>query len=133
MTALFLTCLIKSQCLGDFALLKEHSSVCRPGNRGARAGPRADMAAGLLDSEDAPCSWDFACRVLRTCREGNLQLLQLMLKPWCIPRTVYQVGPNLTILCFAVWGNGGEWWRRIMNDQHLCLGPVASCNQLGSG
>ncbi|XP_051061825.1 FERM domain-containing protein 4A isoform X2 [Phodopus roborovskii] len=49
------------------------------------------MAAGLLGSEDEPCSWDFACRVLRTCRAGNLQLLQLMLKPWCIPRTVYQM------------------------------------------
>ncbi|XP_051007286.1 FERM domain-containing protein 4A [Acomys russatus] len=49
------------------------------------------MAAGILGSENAPCSWDLACRVLRTCREGNLHLLQLILKPWCIPRAVYQM------------------------------------------
>lgn len=96
----FLPCLIKSQWHWDFSE-KEHSPVCSPGNRGDRAGPEAGMAAGLLGSENVPCSWDLACRVLRTCREGNLHLLQLMLKPWCIPTAVYQVGLKLTFLCYV--------------------------------
>ncbi|XP_041623320.1 FERM domain-containing protein 4A isoform X4 [Vulpes lagopus] len=54
------------------------------------------MAAGLLGSEDLLCSWDrllwgLTSRVLRTCRGGHLRVLQLMLKPWCISRAVYQM------------------------------------------
>lgn len=79
------------------------------------------MAAGLLGSEDVPCSWDLACQVLRTCREGNLHLLQLMLKSWCIPRAVYQVGPMLVLVCFAVWGVGG-WGGVMKEDLSLKLG-----------
>lgn len=64
------------------------------------------MAAGLLGSEDLLCSWDrllwgLTSRVLRTCRGGHLRVLQLMLKPWCISRAVYQVGLKL-FLCFFV-------------------------------
>jgi len=64
------------------------------------------MAAGPLGSEDLQCSWDrpvwgLTSRVLRTCRGGHLRVLQLMLKPWCISRAVYQVGSEvpLTFLC----------------------------------
>nr|XP_035969997.1 FERM domain-containing protein 4A isoform X5 [Halichoerus grypus] len=54
------------------------------------------MAAGPLGSEDLQCSWDrpvwgLTSRVLRTCRGGHLRVLQLMLKPWCISRAVYQM------------------------------------------
>lgn len=77
-----------------------------PGTRGVKAGPGAGMAAGPLGSEDLLCSWDrlvwgLTSRVLRTCRGGHLRVLQLMLKPWCISRAVYQVGPEalLTFLC----------------------------------
>ncbi|XP_034500234.1 LOW QUALITY PROTEIN: FERM domain-containing protein 4A [Ailuropoda melanoleuca] len=54
------------------------------------------MAAGPLGSEDLLCSWDrlvwgLTSRVLRTCRGGHLRVLQLMLKPWCISRAVYQM------------------------------------------
>ncbi|XP_024593776.1 LOW QUALITY PROTEIN: FERM domain-containing protein 4A [Neophocaena asiaeorientalis asiaeorientalis] len=53
------------------------------------------MAAGPQGSEDLLSGWDrlvwgLTCRVLRTCRGGNLRVLQLMLKPWCISRAVYQ-------------------------------------------
>lgn len=63
------------------------------------------MAAVLFGFEDLLYSWDslvwsLTSRALRTCRFGNLRVLQLMLKPWCISRAVYQVGlqntkPNL--------------------------------------
>ncbi|XP_004409172.1 PREDICTED: FERM domain-containing protein 4A [Odobenus rosmarus divergens] len=54
------------------------------------------MAAGPLGSEDLLCSWDrlvwgLTSQVLRTCRGGHLRILQLMLKPWCISRAVYQM------------------------------------------
>nr|XP_030688311.1 FERM domain-containing protein 4B-like [Globicephala melas] len=54
------------------------------------------MAAGPQGSEDLLSGWDrlvwgLTCRVLRTCRGGNLRVLQLMLKPWCISRAVYQM------------------------------------------
>ncbi|XP_057400390.1 FERM domain-containing protein 4A isoform X2 [Balaenoptera acutorostrata] len=54
------------------------------------------MAAGPQGSEDLLRGWDrlvwgLTCRVLRTCRGGNLRVLQLMLKPWCISRAVYQM------------------------------------------
>ncbi|XP_044771477.1 FERM domain-containing protein 4A isoform X1 [Neomonachus schauinslandi] len=54
------------------------------------------MAAGPLGSEDLQCScdrpvWGLTSRVLRTCRGGRLRVLQLMLKPWCISRAVYQM------------------------------------------
>ncbi|XP_074180879.1 FERM domain-containing protein 4A isoform X1 [Rhinolophus sinicus] len=52
------------------------------------------MAAGALGTQDLLCSWDrlvwdLTCQALRTCRGGNL--LQLMLKPWCFSRAVYQM------------------------------------------
>lgn len=55
------------------------------------------MAAVLFGFEDLLYSWDslvwsLTSRALRTCRFGNLRVLQLMLKPWCISRAVYQVG-----------------------------------------
>nr|XP_008525527.1 PREDICTED: FERM domain-containing protein 4A [Equus przewalskii] len=54
------------------------------------------MAAGPLGSEDLLCSWDrlmweLTFRALRTCRGGNLRVLQLMLRPWCFSRAVYQM------------------------------------------
>ncbi|XP_054516710.1 FERM domain-containing protein 4A isoform X3 [Pan troglodytes] len=49
------------------------------------------MAAGLLGSEDPPWSWNLTCRALRTCQVGNIRVLQLLLKPWCISRAVYQM------------------------------------------
>ncbi|XP_072811435.1 FERM domain-containing protein 4A isoform X1 [Vicugna pacos] len=54
------------------------------------------MAAGPLGSEDLLSSWDrlawrLTRRALRTCRGGNLRGLQLVLKPWCISRAVYQM------------------------------------------
>ncbi|XP_036082882.1 FERM domain-containing protein 4A isoform X1 [Rousettus aegyptiacus] len=54
------------------------------------------MAAGALGTEDLLCSWDrlvwdLTCRALRTCRGGNLRVLQLMLKPWCFSRAIYQM------------------------------------------
>ncbi|KAF4023205.1 hypothetical protein G4228_015118 [Cervus hanglu yarkandensis] len=54
------------------------------------------MAAGPLGSEDLLSAWNrlvwgLTCRALRTCRGGNVRVLQLMLKPWCISRAVYQV------------------------------------------
>ncbi|XP_073735984.1 FERM domain-containing protein 4A isoform X2 [Callorhinus ursinus] len=54
------------------------------------------MAAGPLGSEDLLCSWDrlvwgLTSQVLRTCRGGHLWILQLMLKPWCNSRAVYQM------------------------------------------
>ncbi|XP_032956461.1 FERM domain-containing protein 4A isoform X1 [Rhinolophus ferrumequinum] len=54
------------------------------------------MAAGALGTEDLLCSWDrlvwdLTCQALRTCRGGNLRVLQLMLKPWCFSRAVYQM------------------------------------------
>ncbi|XP_065777200.1 FERM domain-containing protein 4A isoform X1 [Muntiacus reevesi] len=54
------------------------------------------MAAGPLGSEDLLSAWNrlvwgLTCRALRTCRGGNVQVLQLMLKPWCISRAVYQM------------------------------------------
>ncbi|PKU35696.1 ferm domain-containing protein 4a [Limosa lapponica baueri] len=53
------------------------------------------MAAVLFGFEDLLYSWDslvwsLTSRALRTCRFGNLRVLQLMLKPWCISRAVYQ-------------------------------------------
>ncbi|KAL0627713.1 hypothetical protein AAY473_001024, partial [Plecturocebus cupreus] len=62
-----------------------------PGTRGVAADSGAGMAAGLLSSEDLPWSWNLTCRALRTCQAGNLRVLQLMLKPWCISRAVYQI------------------------------------------
>lgn len=71
------------------------------------------MAAGALGTEDLLCSWDrlvwdLTCRALRTCRGGNLRVLQLMLKPWCFSRAIYQVGPAapVTFLCSTSsrWG-----------------------------
>lgn len=55
------------------------------------------MAAVLFGFEDLLYSWDslvwsLTCRALRSCRVGNVRLLQLMLKPWCISRDLYQVG-----------------------------------------
>ncbi|TFK09391.1 leucine-rich repeat neuronal protein 3 [Platysternon megacephalum] len=57
----------------------------------------AGMAAVLFGFEDLLYSWDslvwnLTSRALRTCRFGNLRVLQLMLKPWCISRAVYQAG-----------------------------------------
>uniref|UniRef100_A0A5F8G544 FERM domain containing 4A n=1 Tax=Monodelphis domestica TaxID=13616 RepID=A0A5F8G544_MONDO len=54
------------------------------------------MAAVLFGFEDLLYSWDslvwnLTARALRTCRAGNLRVLQLMLKPWCISRAVYQM------------------------------------------
>eukprot|EP00074_Homo_sapiens_P052101 XP_005252546.1 FERM domain-containing protein 4A isoform X10 [Homo sapiens] len=49
------------------------------------------MAAGLLGSEDPPWSWNLTCRALRTCQVRNIRVLQLLLKPWCISRAVYQM------------------------------------------
>ncbi|XP_069314821.1 FERM domain-containing protein 4A isoform X1 [Eulemur rufifrons] len=49
------------------------------------------MATRPLGFEDLPCSWDLTCRSLRTCQAGNLRVLQLMLKPWCVSRAVYQM------------------------------------------
>ncbi|XP_074050183.1 FERM domain-containing protein 4A isoform X1 [Macrotis lagotis] len=54
------------------------------------------MAAVLFSFEDLLYSWDslvwnLTARALRTCRAGNLRVLQLMLKPWCISRAVYQM------------------------------------------
>ncbi|XP_042636160.1 FERM domain-containing protein 4A [Orycteropus afer afer] len=54
------------------------------------------MAALLLGFEDLVCSWDglvwdLTCRALKTCREGHLRVLQLMLKRWCVARAVYQM------------------------------------------
>lgn len=75
------------------------------------------MAAGPLGSEDLLCSWDrlvwgLTSRVLRTCRGGHLRVLQLMLKPWCISRAVYQVGPeaplNVSLQHKKSPGVGGE-------------------------
>lgn len=59
------------------------------------------MAAVLFGFEDLLYSWDslvwsLTSRALRTCRFGNLRVLQLMLKPWCISRDVYQVGKQNT-------------------------------------
>ncbi|KAM9170316.1 FERM domain-containing protein 4A isoform 1-T1 [Pangshura tecta] len=56
----------------------------------------AGMAAVLFGFEDLLYSWDslmwnLTSRALRTCRFGNLRVLQLMLKPWCISRAVYQM------------------------------------------
>ncbi|KAK2105334.1 hypothetical protein P7K49_014848, partial [Saguinus oedipus] len=61
-----------------------------PGTKGVAADSGAGMATGLLSSEDLPWSWNLTCRALRTCQAGNLRVLQLMLKPWCISRAVYQ-------------------------------------------
>ncbi|XP_049737912.1 FERM domain-containing protein 4A isoform X1 [Elephas maximus indicus] len=52
--------------------------------------------AALLGFEDLVCSWDslvwdLTCRALRTCGGGNLRVLQLMLKRWCLSRAVYQM------------------------------------------
>lgn len=69
------------------------------------------MAAGLPDSEDVPCSWGLTCQALRTCRGGNFRVLLLMLKPWCISRAVYQVGPTSSYFSLqyeAMMGNRGE-------------------------
>ncbi|XP_075782178.1 FERM domain-containing protein 4A isoform X10 [Pelodiscus sinensis] len=57
---------------------------------------RAGMAAVIFGFEDLLYSWDslvwnLTSRALRTCRFGNLRILQLMLKPWCISRAVYQM------------------------------------------
>ncbi|XP_062839624.1 FERM domain-containing protein 4A isoform X3 [Anolis carolinensis] len=54
------------------------------------------MAAVLLRFEDLIYSWDslvwnLTTRVLGTCRFRNLQVVRLMLKPWCISRAVYQM------------------------------------------
>ncbi|XP_025786780.1 FERM domain-containing protein 4A [Puma concolor] len=54
------------------------------------------MAGGPLGSEDLLCSRGRLVRgltseALRTCRGGHLRVLQLMLKPWCISRAVYQM------------------------------------------
>ncbi|XP_020855333.1 FERM domain-containing protein 4A isoform X2 [Phascolarctos cinereus] len=54
------------------------------------------MAAVLFSFEDLLYSWDslvwnLTARALRTCRAGNLRVWQLMLKPWCISRAVYQM------------------------------------------
>ncbi|XP_034621015.1 FERM domain-containing protein 4A isoform X1 [Trachemys scripta elegans] len=56
----------------------------------------AGMAAVLFGFEDLLYSWDslvwnLTSQALRTCRVGNLRVLQLMLKPWCISRAVYQM------------------------------------------
>uniref|UniRef100_A0A8D0U332 FERM domain containing 4A n=1 Tax=Sus scrofa TaxID=9823 RepID=A0A8D0U332_PIG len=58
------------------------------------------MAAGPQGSEVLLSGWDrlvwcLTCRrhrwVLKTCRGGNVQVLPLMPKPWCISRAVYQM------------------------------------------
>ncbi|XP_030072002.1 FERM domain-containing protein 4A isoform X2 [Microcaecilia unicolor] len=54
------------------------------------------MAAVLLNFEDFLYGWDrvmwnLTFRALRTCRLGNLRGLQMILKPWCISRAVYQM------------------------------------------
>nr|XP_005894910.1 PREDICTED: FERM domain-containing protein 4A [Bos mutus] len=54
------------------------------------------MAAGPLGSENLLNAWDrpvwgLTCRALRTCQGRNVRVLQLMLKPWCISRAVYQM------------------------------------------
>ncbi|KAM4746886.1 FERM domain-containing protein 4A isoform 1-T1 [Rhinophrynus dorsalis] len=54
------------------------------------------MAAVILSFEDLFYSWDslvwnLTSRALRSCRYGNLRVLQLVLKPWCISRAVYQM------------------------------------------
>ncbi|XP_077120738.1 FERM domain-containing protein 4A isoform X3 [Ranitomeya variabilis] len=54
------------------------------------------MAAVLLSFEDLMFTWDslvwnLTSRALRSCRHGNFRVLQMMLKPWCISRAVYQM------------------------------------------
>ncbi|XP_078530331.1 FERM domain-containing protein 4A isoform X1 [Lissotriton helveticus] len=54
------------------------------------------MAAVLLNFEDLWYNWDslvwnLTSRALRSSRVGNLRVLQVLLKPWCISRTVYQM------------------------------------------
>ncbi|XP_044136036.1 FERM domain-containing protein 4A isoform X5 [Bufo gargarizans] len=54
------------------------------------------MAAVLLSFEDLMYTWDslvwnLTSRALRSCRHGNFRVLQMMLKPWCISRAVYQM------------------------------------------
>lgn len=76
------------------------------------------MAAGSLGTEGLLCSWDrlvwdLTCRALRTCRGRNLRVLQLMLKPWCFSRAIYQVGPAAPLTFVSLQhaqsvGNGGE-------------------------
>lgn len=82
-----------------------------------RGGVLAGMAAGPLGSEDLLSAWNrlvwgLTCRALRTCRGGNVRVLQLMLKPWCISRAVYQVGPEAPLLFLCSmrnsWGMVGK-------------------------
>ncbi|KAJ7395019.1 hypothetical protein BTVI_158947 [Pitangus sulphuratus] len=93
------------------------------------------MAAVLFGFEDLLYSWDslvwsLTSRALRTCRFGNLRVLQLMLKPWCISRDVYQLKQLLytggVSLSVTVWdkpssemgilspfGNGGIAYSKL--------------------
>ncbi|XP_069484022.1 FERM domain-containing protein 4A isoform X3 [Ambystoma mexicanum] len=54
------------------------------------------MAAVILSVEDLWYNWDslvwnLTSRALRSSRFGNLRILQVLLKPWCLSRTVYQM------------------------------------------
>ncbi|KAI4575373.1 hypothetical protein MJG53_011576 [Ovis ammon polii x Ovis aries] len=84
--------------LGDFQR-KEHSPAYGAWDQKGRGGALAGMAAGPLGSEDLLSAWDrlvwgLTCRALRTCQGGNVRVLQLMLKPWCISRAVYQTADD---------------------------------------
>ena len=91
-----------------------------------RGGALAGMAAGPLGSKDLLNAWDrlvwgLTCRALRTCQGGNVRVLQLMLKPWCISRAVYQVGPETPLLFLCSmrnsWGMVGKG-RQLLSFLH---------------
>ncbi|EOB01827.1 hypothetical protein Anapl_09757 [Anas platyrhynchos] len=88
------------------------------------------MAAVLFGFEDLLYSWDslvwsLTSRALRTCRFGNLRVLQLMLKPWCISRAVYQFGsPNEELRKAA---------RAKSQMQEVIQGQIPPCCELPSG
>ncbi|KAK2517768.1 hypothetical protein Q9233_012927 [Columba guinea] len=82
------------------------------------------MAAVLFGFEDLLYSWDslvwsLTSRALRTCRFGNLRVLQLMLKPWCISRAVYQNHPWFVWVSLPIHKPEHLEMKSAIADHHL--------------
>ncbi|KAI1239493.1 hypothetical protein IHE44_0012618 [Lamprotornis superbus] len=62
-------------------------------HQGPSSQPDGNHGKGCSEQEGIWDSlvWSLTSRALRNCRFGNLRVLQLMLKPWCISRDVYQM------------------------------------------